>query len=95
VLQLVPDGVMRSDIPDGAAFLRCHVTDDMSRTDLRCIVGLRVVVHGPLQASSAVMAACKAAVGAKAASVLGFASDGSKLTADSMVFIEGDFEWLN
>ena len=78
----------------GPVYLRADVSERFDRLDLRCLVGLRVTVHGPYMADSSVKAASLAAMKAGAASVLGFASDRPHLEPENMVFASGDFSWL-
>lgn len=80
--------------PMALAYLRADVGERFDKLDLRCLVGLRVTVHGPYMADSQVKAASLAAMKAGASSVLGFASDRPKLAPENMVFASGDFEWL-
>ena len=95
VLWHLTDDMPASELPTAElAWLRSPLNEPFDRIDLRCLVGLRVTVHGPYTADDAVKAACLSAVKAGAMSVLGFASDTPLLRTDSMVFAEGDFSWL-
>ncbi len=76
------------------ARLTAGVSERLDRADLRCVMGLPVVVHGPLLAAEAVRAACQWVANAKARSVMGFATDAPDLNPERMVFATGDFDWL-
>lgn len=76
------------------ARLTAGVGERLDRVDLRCVVGLPVVVHGPYMAAQAVRTACEWVAKAEAQSVMGFATDAPDLNPERMVFATGDFSWL-
>ena len=76
------------------AWLTAGVSERLDRADLRCVMGLPVVVHGPYLSADAVRLACECVAKAKARSVLGFATDAPELNPERMVFAQGDFDWL-
>lgn len=80
---------------DAEWYLRAGVDEDLSRVDLRCLVGLRVTVHGPANRADAVKAASAAVMKAKPLCVMGYATDRPKLDSDFLVYADGDFSWLN
>lgn len=82
------------DPTEGVAWLEAALTEPWEKTDLRCVIGLKVFVSGPYMEQEAVKKACFAAVAAKASAVLGFASDRPKLDATGLIFAEGDTSWL-
>lgn len=94
VLWHLTDQPMPEAEPMALAYLRADVGEPFERIDLRCLVGLRVTVHGPYMHGERVKAAGAAAMKAGAMSVMGFASDAPKLEPHSMVFADGDFSWL-
>jgi hypothetical protein len=94
VLWHLTDQPMPEADPMAMAYLRADVGERFDKLDLRCLVGLRVTVHGPYMAGERVQAASLAAMKAGASSVLGFASDRPRLEPENMVFASGDFEWL-
>ena len=95
VLMHLTDQPLPDADPMEVAYLRADVGERFDKLDLRCLVGLRVTIHGPYMATERVQAAGLAAMKAGAMSVMGFASDRPKLEPENMVFAAGDFSWLN
>ena len=77
-----------SEVPPG--WLAVDPAARLDREDLRCVVGLKVFVHGPYMEPEAVTAACKAVMAAKATGVLGFATDRAAMDAEALVYADGD-----
>ncbi|MDE2369371.1 MAG: hypothetical protein KGN16_10385 [Burkholderiales bacterium] len=75
-------------------YIQASVDENFERADLRCLFGLKVVVHGPANRQDAVMRACKAVARAQPACVLGFATDKPRLDPAALIVAAGDFAWI-
>ena len=77
---------------DAPSYVQIPAADRADRLDLRCLVGLPVVVFG--DDLERVMEVCEAVKAAAAGGVIGLVGEKPRYRVDELVFAHGDTEWI-